>query len=267
MALCVATALTATAACVPSTSGTRPTDTASPRSSTSPATSTATRTAAAHPLHGAVIVVDPGHNGGNAAHPERINELVDAGGLRKPCNTVGAQSRSGSPEHALNWAIAKRLARLLRAEGARTVLTRKNDRGVGPCVNQRGKLAARRHADLLVSLHADGSAPDAHGFTVLRPTKVRGHTAATFRDSRTLATDIADSLAAGGFTRSNYLGRNGIEARNDLGTLNLAGCPAVMVEMGNMRNAEDVAALRSAKGQQRIARSLTAGVVRYLGDS
>src|SRR4051794_9993419 len=36
-----------------------------------------------------VVVLDPGHNGGNAGHPAAINTLVRAGGFEKPCNTTG----------------------------------------------------------------------------------------------------------------------------------------------------------------------------------
>ncbi|MQA01425.1 MAG: N-acetylmuramoyl-L-alanine amidase [Streptosporangiales bacterium] len=258
--------LVATAACVPATSDARSTGTPDESRSTSSSERTPTKSATADrpPLHGRVIVVDPGHNGANAAHPQRINKLVDAGGLRKPCNTVGAETDGGYPEHALNWAVTKRLTKRLRAHGATVILTRKNDHGVGPCMDERGRTAARHDADLLVSVHADGSSARAHGFTVLRPAKVPGYTAGTFGESRSLATDVADALAGHGFTRSTYLGKNGIEARDDLGTLNLARSPAAMVEMGNMRNTADAKVLRSAKGRKRMVRGLTAGVVDYL---
>ena len=41
--------------------------------------------------------------------------------------------------------------------------------------------------------------------------------------------------------------------------------PAVMVELGNMRNAGDAAVMVSGTGQQRYARSLANGVKTYFG--
>src|SRR4051812_23695200 len=51
-------------------------------------------------LGGMAIVLDPGHNGANAANPSRLNAPVPAGGFTKPCNTVGAETNAGYPEHA-----------------------------------------------------------------------------------------------------------------------------------------------------------------------
>src|SRR5690606_13462461 len=187
----------------------------------------------------------------------------DAGGLRKPCNTTGTETTDGYPEHAFNWDVARRRTTLLRAEGATVVLTRKNDRGVGPCVDVRGKTAAKHDADLLISVHADGSAPGAHGFAVLRPAKVAGYTTGTHKRSAKLAEDVADAMDEHGFTRSSYLGENGIDKRGDLGTLNRAGAPAVMLEAGNMRNRHDAAVLSSAKGRQRIATALADGLIAF----
>lgn len=234
--------------------------------STSSASGTATPSgtpSTTAPLDGLVVVVDPGHNGRNGAHPERINEQVDAGGLRKPCNTTGTETNDGYPEHAFNWDVAKRLTALLEEQGATVVLTRRNDKGVGPCVDRRGLTAARHGADLLVSIHADGSAPSGHGFSVLRPGRVPGYTTATHRRSKVLANDVVTALVDSGLIRSTYLGRRGVSVRRDLGTLNRAPVPAVMLEAGNMRNARDAKLLSSARGRQRIAAALAAGVAAF----
>jgi N-acetylmuramoyl-L-alanine amidase len=74
----------------------------------------------------------------------------------KACDTAGAQTDAGYPEHAFTFNVAMRLARLLRAEGATVVLTRPNDHGVGPCVTQRAAIGNRAHADAAISIHADG---------------------------------------------------------------------------------------------------------------
>ena len=115
-----------------------------------------------------VIAIDPGHNGGNAAHPAIVHKLVNAGnGVRKACNTTGTATNAGYPEHAFTFDVARRLAAVLRSRGATVVLTRSSDTGVGPCVNVRATIANRAHADALISIHADGNlSTGAHGFHV-----------------------------------------------------------------------------------------------------
>ena len=81
--------------------------------------------ASAAPLAGRVVVIDPGHDGGNASHPAIVNKLVYAGnGLYKPCNTVGTATNSGYAEHAFTWNVAKRVRTILIARGATVVMTR-----------------------------------------------------------------------------------------------------------------------------------------------
>jgi len=75
--------------------------------------------AVALPLAGKTVAIDPGHNGGNAAHAAQIARLVDAGTLWKACDTVGAATGDGYAEHAYDLDVSLRLARALRARGAR----------------------------------------------------------------------------------------------------------------------------------------------------
>lgn len=60
-------------------------------------------------------------------------------------------------------------------------------------------------------------------------------------------------------------GGDGIDVRSDLATLNLSDVPAVMVELGNMRNPSESRVMTSPAGRARYARGLAAGVRRFLG--
>jgi len=211
-----------------------------------------------------VVVVDPGHNGANAAHPEEIARPVDAGGFTKACNTTGTATDDGVTESSINWAVAQLLRDRLRAAGAEVILTRQDDEGVGPCVDQRGRTAADAGADVLVSVHADGAPADAAGFHVIHPGLRPGYTDGTVEPSAALAAAVRDALVTGGFRPSTYVGEDGLDQRDDLGTLNLARVPAVMVEAGNLRNRGDAAVLASPEGQARLADALAAGVEAYL---
>jgi N-acetylmuramoyl-L-alanine amidase len=215
-------------------------------------------------LRGKVIVIDPGHNGGNGRHPEIANEPVFVGNGRKPCDTTGTSTDAGYTEHTFNWDVANRLARLLREEGAEVRLTRDDDTGAGPCITERAAVGNRAEADAAVSIHADGAPPDGHGFHIIQPLPVPGYNDGIVPDSRRLGRALRDAYRDGtGMPYSNYRARQGIDNRDDLGGLNLSRVPKVFIECGNMRNRGDAAKLSSATFRQRIARSLENGLAAY----
>lgn len=211
-----------------------------------------------------VVVLDPGHNGGNASHPERINASVPAGrGRSKPCNSTGTAADDGYTEHAFTWDVTLRVRKALERAGYKVVLTRKNDAGVGPCVNDRAAIGNRAKADAVVSVHADGNTGSgATGFHVAYSNpplnKAQGQPAAT------LARAVLASMKAMGFKAANYIGSGGLAGRNDLAGLNLSTRPAVLVECGNMRNATEAGRMQSVSGRQRYADAIAAGIVRYV---
>jgi N-acetylmuramoyl-L-alanine amidase len=217
-------------------------------------------------LAGRTVVLDPGHSGGNAAHPEIINRLVPiGGGLRKACNTTGTRTASGYPEPRYTLSVARTAARILRREGAKVVLTRHGNRGVGPCIDRRARIGNRAHADAVVSIHADGGPPGGRGFHVIRPSWIEGLTDDIHDESRRLGRALRAAYEQRtGLPRATYLGGNGLVARSDLGGLRLSNVPAVFIETGNMRKATDAAELRSPRFRRRIARGIADGARRYL---
>jgi N-acetylmuramoyl-L-alanine amidase len=133
-------------------------------------------TQAPSPAPGApVVVLDPGHNGGNAGAADEIaREVPDGRGGTKPCNTTGTATSgrgtsAGYAEHAFAFDVSQRAAAVLRSAGVTVLLTRTDDVGVGPCVDARAAAANDVDADVAVSVHADGAAVDARGFHVIEP--------------------------------------------------------------------------------------------------
>ncbi|MCF7551673.1 N-acetylmuramoyl-L-alanine amidase [Pseudonocardia sp. WMMC193] len=216
-------------------------------------------------LTGRTVVLDPGHNGRNgsaAARAEVTRQVPDGRGGTKACNTTGTSTNAGYPEHAFAWDLARRVQTRLEAAGARVVLTRPSDDGVGPCVDVRGRAGQEAGANLMVSLHADGSAAPNHGFHVAYSSPPLNPAQAG--PAVTLATDLRDGLVAGGFPVSDYIGRAGLSPRPDLAGLNLATVPAALVECGNMRNADEAAVLSSPEGRDRYAAAIAQGIERFL---
>lgn len=220
---------------------------------------------AALPLAGIVIAIDPGHNGGNAAHAAAVRKKVFVGNGWKACNTTGTRTRSGFSEHRFAFWVARRVKAGLEALGATVYLTRRSDTGVGPCVNVRGRFGQKVHARLLVSIHADGSGASHRGFVVLKPGRVPGYTDDILASSASLAIAMRGGLVDAGVPIANYYATNGIRKRTDLGTLNMSDVPAVMVELGNMKNVNDARRMTTASGRARYASGLVTGIRAFLG--
>jgi N-acetylmuramoyl-L-alanine amidase len=218
----------------------------------------------APPAPAPVVVLDPGHNGGNAGHPEVVNAQVpDGAGGTKPCNTTGTETNAGYPEHAFTWDVALRMRDRLAAAGVTVVLTRQDDVGVGPCVDVRGQLAGTVGAAAFVGIHGDGAAAGGRGFHVITSSLAPGGPDVAARSSA-LANAVRDAMTAVEPV-STYTASVGLDARRDLAGLNLNVVPAIYVECGNMRNATDAALMSRADGRDAIAAQLTAGVLAFLG--
>jgi N-acetylmuramoyl-L-alanine amidase len=220
------------------------------------------------PVHGLTVVLNPGHNGGNAAHATEINRQVPAGyGMYKACDTTGTDTNSGYPEHAFNWDVSLRVATLLRSRGVHVIMTRPTDSGVGPCVDERSAIGNRAGVAAVVSIHADGAPSSGHGFHVNQDSRrPDGATAATAQRSIALGKAIHAALVrSSGLVPSTYIGQDGYYYRSDLAGLNLATNPATFLELGNMKNAGDAALQSSARGRQQIATAIAAGILAFLG--
>lgn len=222
--------------------------------------------AAAQPLAGATITIDPGHNGGNASHPDEINRQVSiGGGETKECDTTGTSTHSGYPESRFTLDVARALKRKLKARGAEVVMTRTNDHGVGPCINRRARIGNRSRSDAAISIHADGGPADGRGFHVIYPSRIEGLTDDIYGPSRRLARTVRSSYERRtGMPRSTYVGSDGLDRRGDLGGLRLSNVPKVFIETGNMRNATDARKLQSERFRSKIARGLRKGLARFL---
>ena len=223
------------------------------------------------PLAGLTVVLDPGHNGGNGAAPQVVDQPIDGGGFTEPCDTSGTATDNGYPEHAFTFDVALHAQALLEAAGAHVVLTRATDSGVGPCVNQRAAIGNAARADVAVSIHADGGPPSGLGFAVDTPVGVVSSISdnrAIVGPSTQLALDERDAFqSVTGEPPSDYTGQNGIVFRSDLGGLNLSTVPKVLIECANMRNSQDAGLVQSAPWRVLAAQGIASGVERFLEDA
>jgi N-acetylmuramoyl-L-alanine amidase len=219
-------------------------------------------------LAGFVVTIDPGHNGKNGSHPEQINQQVPIGnGETKACDTAGTETASGYSESAYNLSVALELRRLLQQAGAKVAMTRTNDHGVGPCIDERAKIGNEANSNAAISIHADGGPPGGRGFHVIYSTRIEGLTDDIYGDSRRLAVVLRNAYEhVTGLPRSTYVGQAGLDKRSDLGGLRLSDVPKVFIETGNMRNNADAEKLESNRFRGRIAKGIFKGLSRFLLD-
>lgn len=212
-------------------------------------------------LAGKTIVIDPGHSNGQ----HLTNKVPDGRGGSKPCNTSGTATNSGYPEHTANWKVALILQTELQEKGATVHLTKKDDHADKVCVDRRGQIPNEKHADAFLSIHANGSQSSApHGFFVMVSNPPLN--SAQGEPSRKLARAVSEGLRGAGLTPSTIFGADPAP-RSDLATLNFAKVPAVMVELGEMRNPQDAQRLSSPQGQQQYASGLAKGIISFLSAS
>jgi N-acetylmuramoyl-L-alanine amidase len=161
----------------------------------------------------------------------------------------GAVSQAGVSEQEIALSISKKLEKLLKQEGLRVELTRKNDTFVS--LQNRIQLSQKSGADLLVSIHNNAS----------RDFGDRGLT--TFHQRQNPNSMLLDSLVHVEFKNLNLM--------PDLGSrdaeffiLKESAIPAIMIDLGFLSNAEDEKLLTDAKIQNQFAVSLKDAIVKYV---
>ena len=216
------------------------------------------------PLAGKIVGIDPGHNGLNYTSPAFLERRIWNGREWEGCDTTGTQTAGGYTEARFTWNVATYLRADLIALGARVVMTRSGNHGLGPCVDRRARILDLAHANVSVDIHADYGPPAGRGFSILEPV-ADGPNDKVISPSARLGRDVhATMLGDTKVPVSDYYGRNGYIGRDDLAGLNLTTMPKVLIECGNMRNAADAALLVRPGTQRSIAAALAAAIIRFL---
>jgi N-acetylmuramoyl-L-alanine amidase len=214
-------------------------------------------------IAGMIVFLDPGHNGANDASISR--QVTNGRGGTKDCQTTGTNTDDGYPEHSFNWEVTLRIRSMLNQLGVRTAMSRGNDNALGPCVDERAAMANALRPNAIVSIHADGGPTSGRGFHVNYSAPPLN--AAQSGPAMQLARIMRDQLQASGIPPSNYIGSDGLYGRADLAGLNLAQFPAVLVELGNMKNPADAALITSVDGRQKYAAAVVNGIAGFLAQN
>jgi N-acetylmuramoyl-L-alanine amidase len=203
-----------------------------------------------------LLCLDPGHG-----TPPAIGRQVEP--IGPGSRTLKIKDGGGaSGEAGVALAIALRARRLLLARGYRVALTR-----TGPTIRlgdgdgniARARFCNRRHAALMVRIHADGSGDRSlHGVSTLVPAWHRGWTddiyARSVRAGRAVQSAVVSATGAA---------NRGVVQRSDLTGFNWADVPAVLIETGFLSNPAESSRLHTSAYQQKIALGIARGVAAF----
>ncbi len=203
-----------------------------------------------------LICLDPGH-GTPPAIGRQVEPIGPGSRMLKIKDGGGA---AGEAEVVL--AIARRTRTQLLRRGFRVAMTRTGPTfrlGTGGNI-ARARFCNRRHAALMLRIHADGSVKTGlHGVTTLYPAYHRGWTDDIYARSLRAARLVQRSVVA-----ATGAADRGLVPRSDLTGFNWANVPAILVETGFVTNAGERRLLHTGWYQARVARGLASGVVAAL---
>jgi N-acetylmuramoyl-L-alanine amidase len=218
-------------------------------------------TAAACLIVAASTLASPASAAG--ANDSSISRQVPTGrGGTKNCQESGTSTDNGYPEHTFTWDTTLRIRQELSALGVRTAMSRGNDTGLGPCVDERAEMANSLKPNAIVSIHADGGPPTGRGFHVNYSAPPLNQAQAG--PSVQFAQVMRDQLQASGLVPATYIGSGGLYPRADLAGLNLAQYPSILIELGNMKNPADVGLITTEEGRQKYADAVVRGIAGFL---
>lgn len=196
----------------------------------------------------ALICLDPGHGTVPAIGAQR-EPIGPGSGVSKIKDPGGA---AGEAEVALD--VARKTRTLLVRRGYRVAMTRSGPTYLGGNID-RAQFCNRRHAALMLRIHADGAASSLHGISTLTPALHRGWTDDVYARSRRAAIAIQRGLVLATGARDL-----GVVERSDLTGFNWANVPVVLAETGFLSNPAERRLLHSSAYQWRLARGFVAGV-------
>jgi N-acetylmuramoyl-L-alanine amidase len=200
-----------------------------------------------------IVCLDPGHARKANLTTERIGPGSSIRKIKDGGGTAG--------EARVVLRIARKTRAALLERGYRVAMTRTGmDFTLGHGGNiDRARFCNRRHAALMLRIHADGSTNRRlHGVSTLYPAWHRGWTDDIFRPSRRAARIVQRAV----LRRTGAVDR-GLVARSDLTGFNWANVPVILVETGFMTNPAERRRLESNAYEWRVARGLAAGAAAF----
>ncbi len=183
--------------------------------------------------------------------PQDLTVVIDAGhGGKDP----GAMAKDGTTEKSLNLDVAKRLEKIMKDLGFKTIMTRTDDSYVD--LASRTTLANTQYANFFMSIHFNAFNQRTQGIeTLYYPNTVSEE----YNFSNRSVAQIFHSELLQALKRPS----RGITPRPNLYVLNKTKMPAILAELGFMTNPEELAQMKKAQYRDMAARALAVSIVKY----
>lgn len=186
-----------------------------------------------------VIIIDPGHG-----NPDG-----------------GASSAEKVKEKDINLSVAKKLKAILEKEGAKVILTRKNDNSLSTSItnnksddlNKRKNIIRKSNADIFVSIHMNHFGDSKYyGAQVF------------YNDTNSENHKLASSIQKNLIKYADKTNTRTEKADNSLYILKNNQMPSVLIECGFLSNESEAHKLTTAKYQNKLAKAIYMGIDNYL---
>jgi N-acetylmuramoyl-L-alanine amidase len=202
------------------------------------------------------VAIDAGHQqkGNNELEP------IGPGATEKKAKVAGGTSGVASkvPEYQLTLDVSLELRDERVARGYNVFMVRETN-DVNISNSERAIMATEAGADILVRIHANGSADSsASGVLALCPSSRNPYISHLYSDSRALADSILTATV-----EATGAHRRGVSEVDNMTGINWATMPVTIIEMGFMTNPKEDRLMQTAEYQQLLAKGMAEGIERY----
>ncbi|MBL7763508.1 MAG: N-acetylmuramoyl-L-alanine amidase, partial [Chitinophagaceae bacterium] len=178
-----------------------------------------------------------------------ITVVIDAG----HGNGSGITGPDGTQENTLTLALAKRVKALNNNDRINILFTRESNNDID--LKDRTQLVNAKKADLLISIHlGDDKSPQKNGFEIYVPGKNKKYYAEN---------QILGAIFLNYFMNMDKAGREIKINKASAWILEQSDCPAVLIECGYMSNQNDLAYVKDAANQDKIANSILQSIEQF----
>jgi len=206
-----------------------------------------------------IIVINPGHQAVQDKEKEPLGP--DSEKLKNRVSSGTRGVASGVYEYVFNLEVSLKLRDELEKAGYEVIMTR-TSHDVSISNRERAELANEAGADLFVSIHANGSENrNRKGIMTIYPSKDNPYVGHLSDEFMKLSGILHDEMIEATGAESA-----GVQAMDNMVTLNWSKVPATILELGYMSNKEEDLLLNTEEYQDKLILGMVNGINRYFSE-
>ena len=204
-----------------------------------------------------VVVLDPGHSGVVSGGYEPLGPGSSEKKSKDTSGTEGVATKV--PEYKLTLKVAKQLARVLKKQGCKVVMTRTDSKSALSCV-QRAKIANKARADAYLRIHANSiDSSSATGALTICVTKNNRYVSnKMYKKSYALSAAVLNAYVKATGCRKEYIWETDTMSGN-----NWSKVPTTLIELGYMSNPDEDRKMQTTAYQKKMVKGMADGIKEY----